>query len=184
MKKTNRIVVGFLLVTPLIASFVQGQTQTAEEKIQNAMSAGPASIAKDATIIDWPTKEGEKPPVLRKGTNAWTCLPNYPATPGNDPMCLDKMWMNWLDGYMNKTAPKITAPGFAYMLQGGSDASNDDPFAEKPKPGEDWMTAPPHFMVILPDKLDTSVFSKDDHSGGPWIMFGGTPYEHLMVPVK
>jgi hypothetical protein len=28
------------------------------------------------------------------------------------------------------------------------------------------------------------VFTKDHHSGGPYVMFGRTPYEHLMVPVE
>jgi hypothetical protein len=27
--------------------------------------------------------------MLRKGTGEWTCVPDYPSTPGNDPMCLD-----------------------------------------------------------------------------------------------
>jgi hypothetical protein len=38
-------------------------------------------------------------------------------------------------------------------------------------------------MIISPDDLDPAVYSTDPHSGGPWIMFGGTPAEHLMVPV-
>jgi hypothetical protein len=33
-------------------------------------------------------------------------------------------------------------------------------------------------------QLDPSVYSTDPNSGAPWIMWGGTPYEHLMIPVK
>jgi hypothetical protein len=163
---------------------VQGQTKTPEEKIQNAMSAAPPSIAKDASIMDWPAEAGGKLTELRKGTNAWTCLPDDPSTPTNDPMCLDKMWMVWLQAWMSKTEPKITAPGIGYMLQGGSHASNTDPFATEPPAGQQWLIAPPHTMVVVPGKLDPAVFSSDPHSGGPWVMWGGTPYEHLMVPVK
>jgi hypothetical protein len=63
--------------------------------------------------MDWPAKEGDKPAVLRKGANAWTCLPDYPGSPGNDPMCLDKMWRVWLEAYMAKTTPMLAALGIA-----------------------------------------------------------------------
>ena len=36
----------------------------------------------------------------------------------------------------------------------------------------------------IPAKLDANVFSSDPKSGKPYMMWGGTPYEHLMVPVK
>ncbi len=158
--------------------------KSTEWKIQNAMSAAPRSIAKGATIMDWPAKEGAEPTVLRKGTNEWTCFPDDPGSPGNDPMCFDKTWMVWADAWMHKKDLKITTAGIGYMLQGGSDASNTDPFATKPAPGEKWINAKPHLMVLVPGKLDPKLYSSDPHSGGPWIMWGGTPYEHLMVPVK
>jgi hypothetical protein len=55
--------------------------------------------------------------------------------------------------------------------------------ATKPAAGEDWVTSPPHIMILQPGKLDQSVFSTDPKSGGPWIMWAGTPYEHIMMPV-
>jgi hypothetical protein len=70
------------------------------------------------------------------------------------------------------------------MLEGGSDASNTDPFAMKPKEGEGWVSAPPHIMLIVPGKLDTTLISTDHHSGEPWVMYAGTPYEHVMIPVE
>ncbi len=45
------------------------------------------------------------------------------------------------------------------------------------------MASPPHIMLLLPEDLDQSVFSTDYHSGEPWIMYAGTPYEHIMMPV-
>jgi hypothetical protein len=162
----------------------RGQQKTLDEKIQNAMSAAPSSIAKDATIMDWPAKKGDELTVLRKGTNAWTCLPDYPGSAGNDPRCLDKMGMVWLKAYLNKTEPKLTAPGIAYMLQGGSAASNTDPFATAPPAGAQWLTPPPHIMVVPPGKLDSAVLATDHPSRGPWTMWGGTPYEHFIVPVQ
>jgi hypothetical protein len=91
--------------------------------------------------------------------------------------------MDWMNAFMANKAPHTTVPGLAYMLQGGADASNTDPFATEPAAGEAWVISPPHIMLLMPGKLDPTVFSTDYHSGQPWIMFAGTPYEHLMVPV-
>src|SRR5258705_13848459 len=107
------------LSTPLIAG---GQTKatashqmpmaargmmTKDQKITNAMSAAPPSVAAKATILDWPTKEGGAPTVLRTGTNGWSCLPDMPETEGNDPMCLNKQWMEWVDAYTTHKAPQL-----------------------------------------------------------------------------
>jgi hypothetical protein len=154
-------------------------------KIQNATTAAPRSIAKGAAVMDWPVTEGGEMPVLRKGTNDWTCLPDDPTTPSNDPNCMDKMAVEWAKAWMSHGTPNLTSPGIGYMLQGGGSASNTDPFAKKPAAGETWMKEPPHLMIFpaTGTKLDPNVYG-DMHSGGPWIMWGGTPYEHLMVPVK
>ena len=158
--------------------------KTNEEKITNAMSAAPLVIAKDATIIDWPAKDGDQPVSLRAGTNGWTCLPDYPVSPGNDPFCGDAIAMQWFGAYLGHKVPKISQFGLAYMLQGGSDPSNTDPYATEPKQGESWMSAPPHVMIFPTQKLDVKVFGTDPDSGNPWIMWANTPYEHIMMPVK
>jgi len=172
-----------LVLGGLVAPQLMAEGLSTAKKIENAMSAAPAAVAADATILDWPSAEGETFAELRKGSNGWTCFPAMPSTPGNDPMCVDQTWMSWIDAYVNRTAPDNRAVGLSYMLQGGIDASNSDPFAEAPAAGQDWMTRPPHIMVLSPVKLDTTLFSSDPDNGGPWIMWGGTPYEHLMVPV-
>src|SRR4029078_3936612 len=48
-------------------------------ELAGAENAGPASLSKNATIMDWDGKE------LRKGTNGWTCMPDNPNPPGKDP---------------------------------------------------------------------------------------------------
>jgi hypothetical protein len=167
-------------------SKADANSETSKEvaKIESAMSAAPMAIAKDARIVDYPEKAGQPLIELREGTNGWTCFPDWQATPGKDPMCFDKMWMQWFDAINTATDPNIKEPGIAYMLQGGSDASNTDPFAMKPKEGEGWVSAPPHIMLIVPGKLDTTLLSTDHHSGEPWVMYAGTPYEHVMIPVE
>ncbi len=154
-----------------------------QAKIQNAMTAAPPGISKNATILDWPATEGGQMVELRKGTNGWTCLPDMPATPANDPMCMDKNAMDWAEAWMSKKEPNLSGVGIGYMLQGGSTADNDDPFATKPPAGKDWLREPPHVMMFG-IKIDPSVYSSKPNTTRPWVMFKGTPYEHLMVPIK
>ena len=152
-------------------------------KIENAMSAAPSAIADNATILDNEMDDAGAFVVLREGSNAWSCFPDFPASPGNDPQCLDQTWLDWLYAFFAGEEPNVTVAGLAYMLQGGSDPSNTDPLATEPAAGEEWVSSLPHVMLLLPGDLDQSVFSTDHHAGGPFIMWAGTPYEHIMMPV-
>jgi hypothetical protein len=158
------------------------------KQMADAMSAAPAEISKHATIMDWPEKEGGQPRQLRAGTNGWVCFPSSPsqfgAASGGDPMCLDKQWQAWGDAWMSKNQPKVTGTGVAYMLKGDRGASNTDPFATGPTANNDWVVAPPHIMVLYEDLKMLDAFPTDPKSGGPWVMWKGTPYAHLMVPVS
>lgn len=157
---------------------------TPEWKIQNALSAGPAAITANATVMDWPAAPGEAMKELRAGTNGWTCMPDIPSTPGTDPMCLDAAFMEWAGAWQAHTIPALKTAGFAYMLQGGSDASNTDPFATHPDSGASWVNSGPHVMVVFPDPAMLKGMSTDHASGAPYVMFQNTPYAHVMMPVK
>jgi hypothetical protein len=39
-------------------------------------------------------------------------------------------------------------------------------------------------MVIVPDLEMLEGVSTDPYNGGPWIMWPGTPYAHLMIPIE
>lgn len=156
-----------------------------EAKIQNATSAAPASISADATVLDWPAEPGAEMPVLREGSNEWTCLPDIPNTSGNDPMCLDDPWMEWANAWMNRDesfqAPRM---GFGYMLRGASPESNTDPFAEGPTPDNEWMEeGVPHLMIIVPDESMLEGLPVQPDGGGPWVMWRDTPFVHIMAPM-
>jgi hypothetical protein len=159
--------------------------QTDDDKIANALSAGPASIAEGAAVVDWPIDptlgEGQE---LRAGTNGWVCRPDDPTTPTDDPRCLDENWRNVFGLDFGPEREAHSAIGVSYMLQGGSVADNDDPLVMEPAAGQEWQIDPPHIMLVSPKPWDPALFSSDHHSGGPWIMFGGTPAEHLMIPVE
>lgn len=155
----------------------------AAAKIESAMSAAPASVSAEAMILDNAFDDDGKFVVLRDGSNGWYCFPDIPASPGNDPQCMDQTWLDWTYAFYAGEEPQVTMPGLEYMLQGGSDPSNTDPLATEPAPGEEWVSSPPHVMLLLPGELDPAVFSTDHHSGLPYIMWAGTPYEHIMMPV-
>ena len=60
---------------------------------------------------------------IRKGTNGFTCMPDNPATPGPDPMCMDANAMEWVHAWVAHKAPPAGKVGLMYMLEGGTDAS-------------------------------------------------------------
>jgi hypothetical protein len=168
-----------LAVSPAIAQ--EEQAAYAEEPetytvIDEALSAGPEAIAAEAAVVDW---EGN---TLKEGTNGWTCMPSPPGFE-DAPMCLDEPWMAWAQGYGSKTDVVIDKVGIAYMLKGDDGASNIDPYAEGPTDDNDWVEAGPHLMVIVPDATAYDALSTDHTTGGPWVMWAGTPYAHIMVPL-
>jgi hypothetical protein len=164
------------------AANAQGhKPKTDAEHIAHAMSAGPSAISHDATIM---AMDGDKMRTIRQGKNEFTCVSDDPSSPGNDPMCLDKNAMEWLMALSDhKDAPKGKM-GLVYMLQGGSDASNYDPFATAPKPGEKWVTTGPHVMVVGMAGMLEDLPKSPDNPKKPFIMWSGTSYEHIMMPVK
>lgn len=160
---------------------------TQEGKIQNAMSAAPDSVAQAATIMDWPTTEGGEFTQLRAGTNGWVCYPSTPAATGavgQDPMCLDAEFQKWAGAWMTKKSPKLAGVGLAYMLQGDRGASITDPFAKTAADAKDWVVAGPHIMVTTPNTAALASLPGVPAGGIPWVMWKGTPYAHIMVPME
>jgi len=173
-----------LLVCMGIAWSGQAQNTDTQAKIKSAMSAAPQSIAENAIIMDWPAEEGGTMTILREGSNAFTCLPDMPTTPGNDPMCLDEPWLQWADAWMNKKDQTVSKMGFGYMLQGGTPESNTDPYATGPTQDNEWLTeGVPHLMILVPDSQMLEGLPVTPDSGGPWVMWSNTPYVHIMVPM-
>jgi len=95
---------------PAPAAPARGST---EWKIADAMSAAPAAISANATIMDYPASDTSQPTQLRAGTNGWTCFPDMPETPADDPVCSDTQWMNWVAAWMTHSAPRVTSIGYA-----------------------------------------------------------------------
>ena len=168
------LLAGLSLAAPSAAVAQQDEAQ-----IASAESAAPSSVSADARVVDWNME------VLREGTNGWTCLPDNDATPGNDPWCVNEPWLSFLHAYVNQTEPEYGKLGIAYMLQGDTSVSNTDPHATEKTNEEDWVEdLGAHLMVLVPDRSLYDNLPTDPHSGGPWMMWPDTPYEHIMIPVE
>ena len=124
-----------------------------------------------------------KPQQLRAGTNGWMCGIMIIGN-SQEVMCLDKEWQKWAGAWMNKTQPEIDGTGIAYMLRGDKGASNTDPYATGPTADNQWVVSPAHIMVLYADPKMLDAYPTDPKSGGPWVMWKGTPYAHVMVPVS
>jgi hypothetical protein len=184
------LILGFVLCAlPAVAQHHAAKPKaqkprTDAELIVSAMSAAPSAISADATIVA--VGADGKLRTLRQGQGAFTCVPDDPATPGVDPMCLDRHGMEWFKALLAHEKPPEGQVWLAYMLKGGSDASNDDPFASEPPTGKKWVQTGPHVMIggpAITKMLDSYPATADD-TRKPYVMFGGTPYEHLMMPVR
>jgi hypothetical protein len=185
-EKTARRFAGFGVLT-LVTLY--GSAAAAEEKksaapkmsdakkIALAVSAGPAEITKNATIIDM--TDMSSPKQLRAGMNGWACYAMV-----NQPMCLDKEWQKWAEAWMGKKQLQLSGPGVAYMLRGDTGASNTDPYATAPTADNQWVVSPAHVMLLYQDPKMLDAYPTDPKSGGPWVMWKGTPYAHVMVPVS
>jgi hypothetical protein len=170
-----------------LAGAVLAQHQMAKmsdaDIIASAMSAAPAAVGKNATIID-PAADGTMR-VVRKGTNGFTCMADAPTTPGPDPMCGDANAWEFITAMLAHKAPPAGKVGFMYMLAGGTDASNTDPYATAPSTANHWIKTGPHVMIVgAKDMMTGYPTAADPDTASPYVMWAGTPYEHLMLPVK
>jgi hypothetical protein len=147
--------------------------------IREALSAARPEMAKTATVKDW---DGN---VLKQGDGPYTCFPTPPAMKqtGKAPMCLDKTWQDWAAAWQGKKDFKADHVAIGYMLEGDTGASNTDPYAQSATSDNHWVVSGPHTMVLVPDASQLDAISDDPNNGGPFVMWKGTPYAHIMVPV-
>ena len=164
------------LVLAAVLASTPASAQNKAAVISNAMKAAPASIAEKASVADW---QGN---TLREGTNGWVCFPDPPNVE-NAPMCFDEPWLSWADSWQNKKPVTIERAGIAYMLAGDGGASNVDPYAVAATPDNEWVESGPHLMLIVPNSAALDGISTDPDHGGPWVMWKGTPYAHVMIPI-
>lgn len=168
----NRLIGGLVSGLILVSFAVQAEDEQA--LIERARSAAPSMVSADATVM----YQGK---VLVEGSNGWVCLPE--TLPGDmSPICNDATWMEMLQAVGGKAPFEAKQMGFSYMLGGDGGVSNSDPYHPDAKNAEDFIKEGPHLMVIVPSSALEGI-TTDPHAGGPYVMWQGTPYAHIMIPV-
>ena len=173
--KTAQVAAVFLIFLMVAGTAIA--EESAQEKIDRAMSAAPAAISANATIMNG---DGT---ILREGSNGWTCMPD--TMPGDKaPMCNDALWMKMMMAVGSKADFQADRIGISYMLAGdiGAGVSNSDPYHPDRAHAEDYTETGPHMMIIVPKEMLKGI-TDDPSTGGPYVMWGDTPYAHIMVPV-
>ena len=69
-------------------------------------------------------------------------------------MCGDQNSLEWAKAWMDKKEPPKGQVGFIYMLAGGSDASNTDPYAKGPTERNNWVKTGSHVMIVNATESD------------------------------
>src|SRR3989337_942272 len=127
MRVMKKIVTGMVMlsVTLVLATNAYAakakKPPTDKQLIASSMSAAPAKVAKGATVVAM--EADGKMRTLRKGANGFTCMPDNPATPGPDPMCMDKNSLEWVGAWVARKPPAAGKVGLMYMLAGGTRAT-------------------------------------------------------------
>jgi hypothetical protein len=114
--------------------------------IASAMSAAPPAVSRGAAIVAMGANGDMR--TVRRGHNGFTCMAESPPTPGPDPMCLAANAMAWAMAWIGHRTPPANTVGLMYMLAGGTDASNVDPYAARPERGGSWVQTGPHLMLV------------------------------------
>lgn len=185
MKKV--VAVAALICVGLLSqtAWAQPAPLNTQSQIREALSAAPPAIASGATVLGRDDKGGMI--VLRHGHNGWTCLMTA-TDPVRLPVCYDANGMAWRKAIMAGRVPDPDKPGFSYMLEGGSAWSNTDPKADTLPPDmKTYIRIPPHVMILDARTANASGLPSGQATPDtrkPFVMFGGTKYAILIIPVR
>lgn len=164
-------------VTSASAQFPTPDVPKSEpEYIAKANTAAPASVVDKATIIMM--QEKGEPKTLRTGSNGFTCF----VDPDGTPLCADANAMEWMKAVGAKATPPDKT-GFVYMMAGDTGTSNHDPYATDKS---HWVQTGPHVMIVGAAAREMEGMyprAMDPDPSQAYVMFPGTPYAHLMLPV-
>ena len=168
-----------------------GPHTSVEWKIWALSTAAPSFIAANCTVVDVDQT------VLREGTNGWTAMAGNPrgmSDPENGwkntheamPMVMDGQAMKWAMAYMSKTKPEMDSDGWMWMLHGdmGEDNTKQLTLNKEDAAEGQWIESGAHLMLMPKDPATLKGNTTDFNSGAPYIMFEGTGYDHLMIPVE
>lgn len=164
-------------VTSAAAQFpTPGVPKSEPEYLAKVKTAAPASVVDKATIVMM--QEKGEPKTLQTGSNGFTCLLDSEGTP----LCADANAMEWRKAVGAKATPP-NKTGFIYMMAGDVGTSNHDPYATDKS---HWVQTGPHVMIVGAAAREMESMyphTMDPDPSQAYVMFPGTPYAHLMLPV-
>jgi len=140
-------------------------------------TAAPTEIVSKASIT---MMQQGTPRELQAGSNGFTCLVNADGTP----LCADANALEWMKSIGARTAPPDKI-GFIYMLAGDTGTTNHDPHQRDTH--LHWVQTGPHVMIVGPRVKEMMGYPRNldvADPSQPYVMYPGTPYEHLMLPTK
>ena len=176
--RTRSALFGMTVVAIAMANgsaLAQHKHHTPEELMELLKTAAPPAILEGATVLDM--KDDGSMPVLRKGTNGWTCM-----DPGGAPMCADAGAMEWVHAYTSK-GPAPQKLGFIYMLRGDNGASNTDPYATEEKPDNNWVKTGSHVMIVGTEaKGLLQAYPRDPNEADDFAVIGIEPLPSPATP--
>lgn len=150
-------------------------------------TSAPDYIGKFASVI------GADGSVLREGTNGWRCESFMPMPQGGferahdaAPACSDKNAVAWSNAYKAGDIPDMEADGWIWMLHGdlGVDNFTVGTDGQKDAGHMHYIESGAHLMLMPKDPSSLDGQSADYTTGGPYVMFQGSQYAHLMIPLE
>ena len=87
---------------------------------------------------------------------------------------------------MNYKETPANKVGFMYMRRGDGGASNTDPYATTEEPGNNWIKTGARLMIVGSGAKMLDSYPRDAKADPtrPYVMWPGTQYDHLMLPVR
>ena len=190
MRKILLVILSALCAHYAISGEPDAPHSSSEWQIWAYSTAGPNFVGAKATVMS-PSNA-----VLREGDNGWTCMAGnsrpmpdsgwknaHPAMPA----CVDAQSLKWMQAYMAGTSPELDHDGFMWMLHGDVGEDNTTPMVMSKKDAKDpsqWIESGPHLMLMPKDPQTIANHTADFMSGAPYVMFPGSKYAHLMIPLK
>jgi hypothetical protein len=163
------------IIAALTAAHAQQMSDA--DYMKRVSAAAPPQIVEQATIL---RMNGNDMQTLKKGSNEWTCM-----IANEVPMCMDPGAMEWAHAWQTHAAP-TGKTGFIYMLAGDTGGSNTDPYATAKAADNHWIQTGSHVMIVGAAAKTMTGYPRnpDPDPTKPYVMWPGSAYEHLMIPVK
>ena len=190
MRKILLVILSALCAHYAISGEPDAPHSSSEWQIWAYSTAGPNFVGAKATVMS-PSNT-----VLREGDNGWTCMAgNSRPMPDSGwknahhamPACVDAQSLKWMQAYMAGISPELDHDGFMWMLHGDVGEDNTTPMVMSKKDAKDpsqWIESGPHLMLMPKDPQTIANHTADFMSGAPYVMFPGSKYAHLMIPLK